>query len=210
MKNFAAFFAILSLFSLTACLEDPIEPVPTEPTFEGHSFFIEGAFGSESFRFSAATNSTEVYYAALPFNDDAGFAYGTLFNVDETRTPAIDHTLIFTFSRDEGKELTEILQPGTYDWAQPLVFPRGATKINLTSIIWDQNSTYKAIESDFNRFEVSEVTPLTLSDNDQQYFEGNYYKVEGSFQVQVIDENQPGDTLNLIVDEFSALFNDRF
>lgn len=206
MKKIQLILSLPFIFLLFSC-EEAVPPLNNDwPIFEGKEFSISGTFDGNSIQFtSGSVNATG---DNAPFTD-SDFAYQSVFAYDdETTAPALDFALMFSISRDDDDQLTDVIKTGELAWAHPIIFPRDTAMVNLNAFTWEGKTTYQAIQSDKNTFMIDKVELLDLSADDRNRFTGEFYNVEGSLKLLLIDENQRSDTLELVIDRFSMLFQD--
>ena len=216
MTTFKIIFLALCVLILGSCqFDEPgIETSPTETIIHllEHEFVIRGNIDGEEFEikhegfdnFNTPNNGEPIFFHTNDY-------FGTSFIVDtpENRNFFLSR-FVFGISKDDSAQFDDVMKIGRYSWYDRWngITNQGNALVhydpdhNTNDQLWSNAFPRERNPDDY--FEITNITLIETSENLSSNYEGNLYKVEGHFEVDMQDFTQENSRLK--VDYFSAIF----
>lgn len=198
---------------LVSCQQQ--EPPVLEPFLDpqiiqipGQEFFIRGTIGGESFAIEHLSREEQ----NLPMSD--AFDFSSMFIVEPanpfTRNK-VYYSIIFGITNPQEETLAEVVRAGSLAWLKQEENPT-IPEAFVRSLEWEErnySSLSPSNKSNSSDFHISNIELVELAEPWSIRFTGRMYKLEGNFQTTLYTTNDlEQDSVELVIEEFSALFHD--
>ncbi len=212
MKNKHPFLILLVLLTLFSCRQpDPeVEPFldPQIINIPGHDFFVRGTIGGEAFAFEHISRSE------YNFPSSSNIDFSSLFLLEPANPFVRDKVyglLKFGFTNSSQDSLLEVLKEGSIPWYNFEDDP-STGEAYIESLEWQQSSyssLYPSNNTQQAAFHISNIEAVEIEGPFRNSIDGQVYKLEGSFNTMLYTtDGLERDSVELVIEEFSALFND--